>query len=435
MLRIIKKDSHEYDNVLSGLTDQNIDSEEGVKNIVAGIIADVRKRGDEALFEYTEKFDSFSPKEKGILVSRDEIDSESRKCDDELLESLLTASKRIKEYHEKQIPMNEKYTDDAGLMLGWKWKPVESAGIYVPGGKAFYPSSVLMNAIPAIVAGVKRIVMVVPTPNGFINPILLAAAKICGITEIYKVGGAQAIAALAYGTQTIAPVDKIVGPGNAYVAEAKRQVFGKVGIDMVAGPSEILVIADSNNNPRWIAADLLSQAEHDEMARSILITDSEEFASKVSAELEVQYEMIGKKDIAKTSIDNNGYAIIVDYLNRDAVEITNIIAPEHLEICTDDPESISSRIHNAGAIFLGKFTPEAIGDYIAGPSHVLPTISTARFSSGLSVMDFVKRTSMIKCSPQALLNIGGHAVRIARAEHLDAHALSVSTRLKELEGK
>ena len=348
-----------------------------------------------------------------------------------MVDALLEAFKRIKEYHEKQIPIEEKYTDERGVLLGWKWKPIKSVGIYVPGGKAVYPSSVLMNAIPALVAGSSRLAIAMPTPGGEVMPATLAAAKICGITEIYKMGGAQAVAALAYGTETVSPVNKIVGPGNAYVAEAKRQVFGKVGIDMIAGPSEILVVADETSNPKWIAADILSQAEHDEIARPILVCNSEDFANQVIDEIEIQLEKINKKDIALKSLQQNGYAFIVNSLALEAPDIINKIAPEHLEICLDEPETISTKVQNAGAIFLGKHTPEALGDYMAGPSHVLPTMGTAKFSSGLSVMDFLKRTSMVKCNAYSLNEMSDHLIKIAKAEKLDAHALSVSVRSKD----
>ncbi len=396
---------------------------------VRDILEDVKSNGDEALLRYTKKFDNFEATTESIRVTREEIDAAFSACDKTLMEALETAFKRVRAYHERQIPVNEKYEDDLGFTLGWKWNPVESVGLYVPGGKAFYPSSVIMNAVPAIVAGVRRIAMAVPAPDGILNPVVLVAARIAGVKEIYKIGGAQAVAALAYGTKTIEPVVKIVGPGNAYVAEAKRQVFGFVGIDTIAGPSEILVIADSENEPRWIAADLLSQAEHDVDARSFLITDNEIFAQKVQKEIDGLLERMGRKETAKQSLNNNGLVIIVRDI-EDATIIANRIAPEHLEICTKNPENISKKITNAGAIFLGPYTPEPIGDYIAGPSHVLPTMGSAKFSSGLSVLDFLKRTSMIKCSEGALRAVADKTIRLANEEKLGAHALSVKLRLE-----
>ena len=428
MLKIVKNESDGFEDFLKKLGDSSFSHDNNVVKTVSSIIEDVRIRGDEAIREYSLKFDNYSIPESGLLLDKSELKKAYDSCDSDLLESLETAYYRITDYHKRQFPINEKYTDDDGVTLGWKWSPVDSTGLYVPGGKAFYPSSVLMNAVPAIVAGVKRIAITVPTPDGFLNPVLLAAAKICGIDEIYRMGGAQAVAALSFGTDLVKRVDKIVGPGNAYVAEAKRQLFGSVGIDMIAGPSEILVIADDKNNARHIAADLLSQAEHDSMARSILIAENEDFVRKINKELEVLLEMISKKSAAKESLINNGVAIVVDDLLNDAPAITNVIAPEHLEIATDNPEQISKNIRNAGAIFLGRFTPEAFGDYVAGPSHVLPTSSTARFSSGLGVLDFMKRTSMIKANNISLQKVGKHAVNIAKEEGLDAHALSITVR-------
>ena len=369
------------DNFFGQLDDAiKVDSETTPELVstVTNIIKNIRANKDAALFEYAKKFDRFDANSANIRVTKEEMDIAHDKCDRKLYDALELAFKRVRSYHERQVPVNEKYDDDAGFTLGWKWNPIESVGIYVPGGKAFYPSSVIMNAVPAIVAGVKRIAMAVPAPDGILNPTVLVAARICGIKEIYKMGGAQAVAALAYGTETVQSVTKIVGPGNAYVAEAKRQVFGHVGIDMIAGPSEILVIADSFNNPKWIAADLLSQAEHDEDARSFLITDSEIFARKVVYEIEAMVERLDRKEIALKSLKNNGLIVIVSDIEDSSI-IANRIAPEHLEICTKNPESISKKITNAGAIFLGEYTPEAIGDYIAGPSHVLPTSSNARF--------------------------------------------------------
>lgn len=400
-----------------------------VVTTVQNILSDIKTKGDSALMEYTKKFDNFDANTTSIRVTREEIDAAHAACDKTLIEALETAFVRVRDYHERQKPVNEKYDDDLGFTLGWKWNPVESVGLYVPGGKAFYPSSVIMNAVPAVVAGVKRIVMTVPSPEGVLNPVVLVAARICGVKEIYKIGGAQAVAALAYGTETIEPVAKIVGPGNAYVAEAKRQLYGFVGIDTIAGPSEILVIADSDNDPRWIAADLLSQAEHDVDARSFLITDSEIFAEKVQREISGLLERLDRREIAKKSLENNGLIIIVQDI-EDAPIIANKLAPEHTEICTKNPENISKKITNSGAIFLGKYTPEAVGDYIAGPSHVLPTMGNARFSSGLSILDFIKRTSMIKASEAGLNAVGEKIVRLAKEEKLGAHGLSVKLRLE-----
>jgi histidinol dehydrogenase len=429
MMKVIKYSADNFFEELDIALASEFVSRPEIINSVTNIISDVVKRKDEALFEYTKEFDGFDANPENIRVTADEIDIALKNTDKALIDALETAYKRVYSYHERQIPVNEKYQDDDGFSLGWKWNPLESVGLYVPGGKAFYPSSVIMNAVPALVAGVKRIAMVVPAPNGILNPIVLVATRICGIKEIYKIGGAQAVAALAYGTETIESVAKIVGPGNAYVAEAKRQVFGKVGIDMIAGPSEILVITDSTSNPRWIAADLLSQAEHDVDARIFLIADSEIFAKKVMQEIETLLERLERKDIALLAIKNNGLAIIVNDI-EDAPFIANKIAAEHVEVCTKNPETISKRITNAGAIFLGSYTPEAIGDYIAGPSHILPTMGSAKFSSGLSVLDFIKRTSMIKASQKSYEIIGEKTIRIAREEKLTAHALSVKLRME-----
>jgi len=405
--------------------DTNISSE--VVNIVATIIADIRKRKDAALFEYTKKLDNADFNENTISVTKDEIEDAYNCCDRELISYLEEARERIEKYHILQRPEDKIFTDEIGMKLGWKWTSVESVGLYVPGGLASYPSSVLMNAIPAITAGVDRVAMVVPAPNAVLNPLVLVAAKICGISEIYKVGGAQAIAALAYGTETIAPVNKIVGPGNAYVAAAKRQVFGKVGIDMIAGPSEIMIVADKNNNPRWIAADLLSQAEHDEIAKSILVTDHREFANEVMDEVSLLIEGLSKKEIAEKSWKNNGVVVILDSIDE-AIKVIDTLAPEHLELSIDNPDEMSSRIRNAGAIFMGKYTPEAIGDYMAGPSHVLPTSGSACFSSGLGVLDFMKRTSLISCTEEAFNKISEQTARFASEEGLTAHELSVRIR-------
>ena len=338
------------------------------------------------------------------------------------------ARDRIETFHRRQMPQDNRFTDAAGVELGWRWSAIEAVGLYVPGGTAAYPSSVLMNAVPAKVAGVSRLVMVVPSPDGRLNPLVLAAARLGGVSEIYRVGGAQAVAALAYGTKTIAPVAKIVGPGNAYVAAAKRLVFGRVGIDMIAGPSEVLIIADDTGHPDWIAADLLAQAEHDANSQSILITDSERLAREVEAAVEAQLKTLPRQEIARASWDDFGAIIVVDALDQ-AVRLADAIAAEHLEIMTADPESLAAQIRNAGAIFLGPHTPEAIGDYVGGSNHVLPTARSARFSSGLSVLDFMKRTSILKCGPDQLRALGPAAMTLGKAEGLDAHARSVGLRL------
>ena len=392
------------------------------------IIADVKARGDEALADYSLKFDRCDLNTLGIRLTLEEISNAKTNCDPSTLKALLLAKQRIEAYHSRQKPSDMQFTDELGVELGWRWTAVESVGLYVPGGSASYPSSVLMNAVPAKVAGVERIVMVVPTPDGVINPLVLAAAELAGVDEIYRVGGAQAIAALAYGTQTIEPVVKIVGPGNAYVASAKRQVFGKVGIDMIAGPSEVLVVADSTANPDWIAADLLAQAEHDQNAQSILITDCETLASQVETALESQLKTLPRADIARASLKDFGAVILVKSV-EDALPLINRIAPEHLELMTKNADELAKKIRNAGAIFIGNHTPEAIGDYIGGSNHVLPTARSARFASGLGVYDFIKRTSILKCSPGSLRALGAAAISLGNAEGLHAHAKSVSIRL------
>ena len=402
-----------------------------VDAIVADIIADVRKRGDAAVTELTSKFDRLDLSSDKLVFTREEIIGYCSTVPTAERDALELAAERIRAYHTKQLPKDESWIDDAGVSLGWRWTPVSAAGLYVPGGLASYPSSVLMNAIPAKVAGVKRLAVCVPTPDGIINPLVLLAAQIAGVDEIYRIGGAQAIAALAYGTETIAPVDKITGPGNAFVAAAKRRVFGKVGIDMIAGPSEILVIADSDNNPTWIATDLLAQAEHDESAQSILITDNEAFGHKVQAEVERQLLTLPRRKIAGPSWRNFGAIIVVKSL-KEAVELSDRIAPEHLELCVADPDELAAKITHAGAIFIGAWTPEAIGDYVGGPNHVLPTARSARFSSGLSVMDFLKRTTLTKMTPMALAKIGPSAEILANSEGLQAHGFSVRVRLDKI---
>lgn len=400
---------------------------------VAGILADVRARGDAALIDLTARFDRLELTPDTLAFSEAEIDALCAQVSAEDRAALEQAAERIRAYHARQMPEDAEWTDPEGATLGWRWRPVSAAGLYVPGGLASYPSSLLMNAIPARVAGVPRLAVAVPTPDGAANPLVMMAARIAGVDEIYRVGGAQAIAAFAYGTATIPAVDKIAGPGNAYVAEAKRQVFGRVGIDMIAGPSEILVIADGETDPDWIALDLLSQAEHDESAQSILITTDAGFARAVEEAVEARLETLERRAIAGASWRDFGAMIVVRDL-EEAAALADRVAPEHLELCVADPEALADRISHAGAIFLGQWTPEAIGDYLGGPNHVLPTARSARFSSGLSVLDFLKRTTTARMSPQALRAIGPAAERLARAESLEAHGLSVAARLAKLNG-
>ena len=402
-----------------------------VDAIVAGIIADVRARGDEAVLELTEKFDRIKLTPDTMRVTADEVEEAASQVAPDVRAALELAAERITAYHSRQMPEDAEWTDEAGATLGWRWTPVSAAGLYVPGGLASYPSSVLMNAIPAKVAGVQRLAITVPTPDGILNPAVLLAAKLAGVDEIYRIGGAQAIAALAYGTDTIAPVDKITGPGNAFVAAAKRRVFGKVGIDMIAGPSEILVIADGDNDPDWIALDLLSQAEHDESAQSLLITTDAAFGQAVADAVDKRLETLERRAIAGASWRDFGAIITVPDLAT-AAALSDRIAPEHLELCVADPVALSKDITHAGAIFLGQWTPEAIGDYIGGPNHVLPTARSARFSSGLSVMDFVKRTTLAQMTPASLRAIGPGAEALAKSESLEAHGLSVTARLRKL---
>jgi histidinol dehydrogenase len=399
-----------------------------VEQAVRAIIADVAARGDAALIELTQKFDRVDLATIGMRVRPDELEAATAACEPAALDALKLARDRIETYHRRQLPKDDRWTDPLGVELGHRWTAIEAVGLYVPGGTAAYPSSVLMNAVPAKVAGCPRVVMVVPAPDGRLNPLVLAAAKLGGVDEIYRVGGAQAVAALAYGTETIAPVAKIVGPGNAYVAAAKRLVFGRVGIDMIAGPSEVLIIADRNANPEWIAADLLAQAEHDTAAQSILITDDAAFASAVETAVEGQLKTLPRGAVASASWRDFGAIILVGALD-DAVALTDAIAPEHLEIETHDPEPLAGKIRNAGAIFLGSHTPEAIGDYVAGSNHVLPTARSARFSSGLGVLDFMKRTSILRLDAGALSKLGPAAIALGQAEGLDAHARSVAMRL------
>ncbi|BAM86829.1 histidinol dehydrogenase [Bradyrhizobium oligotrophicum S58] len=399
-----------------------------VEAAARAIVDDVAKRGDAALLEATRKFDRLELTASSLRVTPAEIEAAVKVCDAATVDALKFARDRIEAFHLRQLPQDQRFTDEAGVELGWRWSAIESAGLYVPGGTAAYPSSVLMNAIPAKVAGVGRLVMVVPSPDGRLNPLVLAAAHLGGVSEIYRVGGAQAVAALAHGTATIAPVAKIVGPGNAYVAAAKRLVFGKVGIDMIAGPSEVLVIADDSGNADWIAADLLAQAEHDASAQSILITDSRRLADDVARAVEGQLKTLPRAGIAGASWADFGAIIEVDRLDQ-AVPLADAIAAEHLEIMTADPDAFAARVRNAGAIFLGAHTPEAIGDYVGGSNHVLPTARSARFSSGLGVLDFMKRTSLLKCGPDQLRALGPAAMTLGRAEGLEAHSRSVGIRL------
>jgi histidinol dehydrogenase len=399
-----------------------------VEQSVRAIVADVAARGDRALVELTAKFDRIDLAKAGLRVAASEIETAEKACQGAALDALKFARERIESYHRRQKPADERFTDPLGVEMGAKWTAIEAVGLYVPGGTAAYPSSVLMNAVPAKVAGVPRLAMVVPAPDGKLNPLVLAAARLAGVDEIYRVGGAQAVAALAYGTETIAPVAKIVGPGNAYVAAAKRLVFGKVGIDMIAGPSEVLVLADKTGNADWIAADLLAQAEHDASAQSILITDDAALAAQVEKAVDSQLKSLSRADVAGASWRNFGAIIVVPRL-ADAVALVDQLAPEHLEIIAADAEPLVARIRNAGAIFIGAHTPEAIGDYVGGSNHVLPTARSARFSSGLGVLDFMKRTSLLKCGPEQLRALGPAAIALGEAEGLGAHARSVAIRL------
>ena len=421
----------EFETAFAALLTAKREDSPDVDNTVAAIIADVRARGDAAVLDLTARFDRLELAAPQIAFSADEIAAECAKVLAEDRAALELAAQRIRAYHERQKPSDESWEDATGATLGWRWTPVSAAGLYVPGGLASYPSSVLMNAIPAKVAGVPRLAICVPTPDGVVNPLVLMAARIAGVDEIYRIGGAQAVAALAYGTATIAPVDKVTGPGNAFVAAAKRRVFGKVGIDMIAGPSEILVIADKHNDPDWIATDLLSQAEHDESAQSLLITDDAAFGQAVAASVDRQLETLERRAIAGPSWRDYGAVIVVRDLDE-AARLSDRIAPEHLELCVEDPDALSAKITHAGAIFLGAWTPEAIGDYIGGPNHVLPTARSARFSSGLSVLDFMKRTTLAKMTPASLRAIGSAAERLAQSESLEAHGLSVRARLDRL---
>src|SRR5262245_4763133 len=401
-----------------------------VEDAVRRIVADVAARGDVALFELTARFDRIDLAKSGLRISAAEISSAEKSCEAKALAALKLARDRIEAYHLRQMPKEDRFTDALGVEMGVKWTAIEAVCLYVPGGTAAYPSSVLMNAVPAKVAGVPRLAMVVPVPDGKINPLVLAAARLAGVDEIYRVGGAQAVAALAYGTETIAPVAKIVGPGNAYVAAAKRLVFGKVGIDMIAGPSEVLILADKTGNADWIAADLLAQAEHDASAQSILITDDAALAAQVEKAIASQLKTLPRSEVASAAWNSFGAIIVVPSL-FDAIELDDQLAPEHLEIIAADAEQFVHRIRNAGAIFIGAHTPEAIGDYVAGSNHVLPTARSARFSSGLGVLDFMKRTSLLKCGPEQLRALGPAAIALGQAEGLEAHARSVAMRLNQ----
>jgi histidinol dehydrogenase len=420
--------SAEFQHEFGRLLAQKREIAEDVDHVAQTIVAEVIARKDEALVAYSLKFDRVDLARIGLRIGTDEVDTALASCSREALEALRLAQARIVSFHERQKPGDLVFADSLGVELGWRWRPIDSVGLYVPGGTASYPSSVLMNAIPAKVAGVSRLVMVVPAPDGHIEPLVLAAARLAGIDEIYRVGGAQAIAAMAYGTETIAPVSKIVGPGNAFVAAAKRRVFGTVGIDMIAGPSEVLIIADDTADPEWIAADLLAQAEHDSAAQSILITDSADLADAVEAAVARQVGSLPRRDIAAASWRDFGAIVLVTDLSE-SVGLVDRVAPEHLEIIAENSEVLSSAIHNAGAIFLGPYTPEAIGDYVGGSNHVLPTARSARFSSGLGVLDFMKRTSILKCTAESLATLGPAAVALGHAEGLDAHARSVQIRL------
>lgn len=430
MVARLNQSDKNFDETFDSFVTQDRDDGADVSGVVRTIIGAVREKGFEALRSYTQQFDGLSLCEDSVRLSVEDIERAVERCDPDDLAALDFAAARIRAYHEKQIPADVRYTDDTGVTLGWRWTCVDAAGLYAPGGRAAYPSSVLMNAIPAKVAGVQRLALVTPAPRGEMNPLVLAAARLSDVDEIYRVGGAQAIAALAYGAGPIAPVDVIVGPGNAYVAEAKRQVFGQVGIDSVAGPSEILVVADGKNDPAWIAADLLSQAEHDTSSQSILITDCNDFADKVATAVDNQLADSPRREIAEAAWRNNSAIIVVNSLS-DAPALVDRIAPEHLELAVEDPEDMLLKVRHAGAVFLGRYTPEAVGDYVAGPDHVLPTARAARYASGLSVYDFMKRTSIIGCDEAALAKIGPAAARLADAEGLPSHAASVRVRLKK----
>ena len=426
----ISQTDRDFEPRLAALLAAKREVAEDVAGSVRAIIRDVHARGDAALVEYTEKFDRLALQPESLRISEADRAVAGEAVEPAQRDALEFAAGRIEAFHRRQFPKDDRYTDAAGVDLGIRWTPLDSVGLYVPGGTASYPSSVLMNAIPARVAGVPRIVMVTPTPDGHINPLVLLAAELGGVHEIYRVGGAQAVAALAHGTETIAPVAKIMGPGNAYVAAAKREVFGTVGIDLIAGPSEVLVIADGDNDPDWIASDLLAQAEHDPAAQAILVTDSAALADAVAAAVERQLKTLPRSSTALASWRDFGAVIVVASL-ADAAGIANRVAPEHLELAVADPEALLPAVRNAGAVFLGRYTPEVIGDYVGGPNHVLPTARSARFSSGLSVLDFMKRTTLLKLGPDQLRALAPSAITLAEAEGLDAHARSVAIRLNQ----
>ena len=417
---------------LNELVERRRDAEDDVRDSVAAIIAAVRAEGDAALVELTRRFDRLDLAPKDLRIGDAEIGAATAACPPEQLDALRLAAGRIRAFHERQLPEATAWADEQGVRLGLRWTPIDAVGLYVPGGTAAYPSSVLMNAIPARVAGCRRLVMAVPTPDGILSPLVLAAAGIAGIDEVYRIGGAQAIAALAYGTASIAPVDKIMGPGNTFVAEAKRQVFGRVGIDMIAGPSEIVVVADQDADAAWIAADLLSQAEHDPRAQAILVTDHRPLADAVAREVDRQLQSLVRAETAAASWRDEGAIIVVGSLD-DALDIVDRLAPEHLELLAADAESLARRVRHAGAIFLGPHTPEVIGDYVGGPNHVLPTGRSARFASGLAVFDFLKRTTILGCDARSFALLAPAASVLARAEGLEAHALAVERRLAALE--
>ncbi|UMM09489.1 histidinol dehydrogenase [Gluconobacter frateurii] len=420
-----------FENDFANLMADRSSEERSVAEPVRAILADVRTRGDEALCDYTARFDRLTLPADKLRISAEEIAREADRVPADLMDALKTAARRIEAFHAAQMPKDLDFTDEEGIRLGMRWTALDAIGLYVPGGKAAYPSSVLMNALPARVAGVKRVAMCVPSPDGVLNPLVLAAARLCGVEEIYRIGGAQAVGAMAYGTERIAPVDRIVGPGNAFVAEAKRQVFGHVGIDSIAGPSEVVVVADGNNDPRLAAIDLLAQAEHDEQAQAILITTDATFAEAVSQAVLTELQTLPRTAIAAKSWADHGAVIVVKDL-EEAARIVNQLAPEHLEVLLDEPRAFSARIRHAGAIFMGRYCPEAVGDYVGGPNHVLPTSRTARFASGLSVFDFIKRTTTIEADEAGLEKIGPAGVALAQAEGLDAHALSLSLRLDQI---
>lgn len=431
MPQLLNTTDPDFDTAFDALLSMKREADADVDHIVAGILEDVQNRGDAAVLELTSKFDRHDLTPETLAFTTAEIDAAIVTVPADERAALELAAKRIRDYHERQLPEDAWWTGEHGEGLGWRWTAVEAAGLYVPGGLASYPSSVLMNAIPAAVAGVENLCICAPTPDGKYNPLVLLAAHLSGVETIYRIGGAQAIAAMAFGTDSIAKVDTITGPGNAFVAAAKRRVYGRVGIDMIAGPSEILIIADADNNPDWIAVDLLSQAEHDESAQSILITDNADFGRTVMAAVDARLETLERRAIAATSWRNYGAVIITRDL-EEAAKLSDKLAPEHLEICVTDAEEYSKKIRHAGAIFIGALTPEAIGDYIGGPNHVLPTARSARFSSGLSVLDFMKRTTLSKMTPAALAAIGPAAETLAKSESLEAHGLSVRARLDHL---